>query len=187
MGFEPVHDELEVVRGGGAREEVAGGVTVEHETGARRQRGDVEVLGAEQADLLADGERDLDVAVRDGRVAEHAHDLADDRATRLVVAAEHGRAVGADDVAFDDRLDAFSGDHGVHVRGEQERRGGAGALHAREDVAGRAADDRTGVVGPHLGAELFELACQPGRHEVLLAGMAVEPHQLQEQRRQPLA
>ena len=40
----------------------------------------------------------------------------------LVVAAEHRRAVAADDVAVDDGRDAVAGLDGVHVRAEEERR-----------------------------------------------------------------
>ncbi len=79
----------------------------------------------------------------------------------LVVAAEDGRAVGADDVALDDGLDALAGDDRVHVRAHHDGVGACdGAGEARDDVAGVAADGRARVVdedlGAHLLAELFD-------------------------------
>ncbi len=120
-------------------------------------------------------------------VAQHAQDLANDRAARLVVAAEHGRAVAPDDVAFDDRPDALARDHGVHVRREEERRRGDRARDAREHVAGRAADLGARVVDPDLGAEVAELAREPLGHAVLLPRMAVDADQLEEEGGQTFA
>ena len=188
MRLEPVHDELEMVRRGRAREEIAGGVAVEHEPGAGGEAAHVEVLGAEQPDLLADRERDLDVAVRDRVVAQHAQHLADDRAARLVVAAEDRRAVAADDVAVDDRLHALAGDDGVHVRREQQRRRRRAVPRTRASrLPGRAADLGAGVVEPDLGPELAQLARQALGDRALLPRMAVDPNQLEEERGQSLA
>src|SRR6267378_2675333 len=55
---------------------------------------EVEVLRAEEADLLADRQHHVDRRMAEPALAAHAHALADDRDARLVVAAEHGRAVG---------------------------------------------------------------------------------------------
>src|SRR6185369_16455519 len=90
--FEAVYDELEMIRGGRTGEQVSRCIAVEHEAGARLQTRYVEVLRTEEADLLANRERDLEVAVRDLALLQDTQHLADDRQPRLVVSAEDRRA-----------------------------------------------------------------------------------------------
>ena len=80
----------------------------------------------------------------------------DDGDARLVVAAENGRAVSADDVALDDGLHALAGDDRVHVRAHHDGLGaGERAGEARDDVAGVAADLAPSAVNLYLGAQLL--------------------------------
>src|SRR5919198_441731 len=156
VGFEPVDFELEVVGRGALGEEEAGVVGVEDQPVARAQARGVYVLGAEQADLLADGEDGVDRRVRDVLLLQAADRLDDDGYPRLVVAAEHGRAVGADDVPLDDGLDTSAGDDRVHVGAHHDGLGvGDRAREARDDVAGVAADLLPGVVDLDLRAQLL--------------------------------
>src|SRR5207302_1475235 len=67
---------------------------------------EVEVSGAEEPDFLAYGEHGVERRMAEPALAAGAHALADDSHPRLVVAGEHRRAVAADHVALDDRLDA---------------------------------------------------------------------------------
>ena len=186
--LEAVHHELHVIRRGRARHQEAGRVAVEDEAGPGRQAAEVEVARAEEPDLLTDRERDLDGPVRHAAVAERVQHLADDRQAGLVVAAEDGPAVAADDVALDDRAHAFTGDDGVHVRRQQQGRGACDrAVDAREEVAGFAADLRAGVVEPRLRPERVQLASQAERDRAFLPGMAVDADEVEEEREQALA
>src|SRR5262249_46924821 len=81
-----------------------------------------------------DGEDDVDRRMAKAVLAAGADALADDRDARLVVTAEDGRAVGADDVTLDDGTDALAGHDGVHVRAEEERRHRGVAGDVRDQV-----------------------------------------------------
>lgn len=59
--------------------------------------------------LLRNREDDLQRAVRDGAFAQLAQCLKDGRDTGLVVAAEDGRAIGADDAILPDGMDIRTG------------------------------------------------------------------------------
>ena len=142
------------------------------------------MLGAEEADLLANRERDLEVAVGNVALADDAQHLADDREAGLVVAAEHGGPVAADGVTLEDGFHPFAGDDGIHVRRQQERLDVDRSGHAREEISGGAADLRGGVVEPHLRAEVVELALEPACDRELLSRVAVDAHELEEETRQ---
>src|SRR5437660_120244 len=135
------HD-LDQVRARRAREGEAHGVAVEHEAATGADPPEVEVAGAEEAHLLADREHDVERRVAEASLAAHADALADDRHARLVVAAEHGRAVAPDHVVLDDGAHAGAGLDRVHVRAEEERRRVHAAGHVRDQVPSLAADLR---------------------------------------------
>src|SRR5262245_36443804 len=181
----PAHDRVDVVRTGGTRERAADRVAVEHEAPAGAEAPDVEVLRAEEAELLADREDDVEGRVAEPSLAADADALADDRHARLVVAAEDGLPVAADHVVLDEGADALARADGVHVRAEEQRRRVGGAGDVRDQVAGLAADGDAGVVEPDLRAELSELAGEARRDPALAAGEAVDPDQLEEERLQP--
>ncbi len=112
------------------------------------QRRDVERLRAEQADLLADGEQQLEVDRRalDGAAAR---DLEDDRDGGLVVGAED-RVAGADPrTVVEHRLDRPGLGDGVEVRAQQDR-----ALALAGDAREQVAALRAGLFG---GAVLLDV------------------------------
>ena len=74
---------------------------------------------------------------------DHAQDFANDGNAALVVAAENGAAVGAQNIAVEHRHDAFAGNHGIHVSGKQQRRSAG-------DVAGKMSDEIA-----YVAADLF--------------------------------
>src|SRR5260370_32524236 len=87
---------------------------------------------------------------------ETANNFDDHGTAGLVIAGEHGRFIGADDVAFDDWLDAFTGNNGVHVRAHHDRIGARNrARETSDDFAGVAADCLSGVIDLHLRPYLF--------------------------------
>ena len=98
-------------------------VVVEQEAARRGEAREVELLHAEQADLLLarDGNLDRRVHGRDAQRLEHLGDAG------LVVGAENGRAARADDAVREPRLDADAGLDGVAVAGEEDGRRGAAA------------------------------------------------------------
>jgi len=177
------HD-LEVVGARGAREGEADGVAVEDEAAPGAHPGEVQVLRAEESHLLADGEHHVERRVAETALAAHAHALADEGHAGLVVAAEDRRAVGADDVVLDDRLDALAGDDRVHVRAEEERGRVGGARQVRDQVARLAAERRPRAVEAHLRPQPGELAREPRGDPSLAARVAVDPDELQEERLQ---
>jgi hypothetical protein len=163
-------------------EEEAGVVRVEDDAVLGADARDVQVLRAEQAHLLADGEDGLDGRVRDVLLLQAADGLDDDGAAGLVVAAEHGRAVRADDVALDDRLDALARDDRVHVGGHHDRLGpGDGAGEARDDVARVAAHLLPGVVYLDVGAHLFAVLLDALGHVALVPRVAVNLYEFEQQ------
>src|SRR5207245_10626263 len=87
------------------------------------QARDVEVLGAEQAVLLADREEDLDGAVGQTALTRDTDGFEDGHDARLVVAAEDRGAVRSDDVALSDWPDVLARHDRVHVGAEEQWRG----------------------------------------------------------------
>src|SRR5439155_1766718 len=117
MGGTAADHDLDQVRARRAREGEAHGVAVEHEAATGADPAEVEVAGAEEPHLLADREHDVERRVAEAALAAHADALADDRHARLVVAAEHGRAVAPDHVVLDDGAHAGAGLDRVLIAG----------------------------------------------------------------------
>src|SRR5437773_9718702 len=87
MRFETVHGEGHAIRRRPLHHQLVDAVAIEHEAAARTQPADVEMLGAEQPLLFADGEEDVDRAVRDAALAKDPHGFQDGGDASLVVAA----------------------------------------------------------------------------------------------------
>ena len=121
MGFKTKDAKFHAIGGRRFGEQKTYGITVEHQTRTRAQPADVETLGADQSCFLADRENHVDVTARQPILLHHPHHFADDRHAALVIAAEDGAAVRAQNIAVQYRHDTFTGDHRVHVRGQQER------------------------------------------------------------------
>ena len=101
---------------------------------------------------------------------QRLEDLQDDRHTRLVIAAEDGRAVGEDDAVADLRLDAHIRADGVHM----------GAEHQPVAAAvGEAGDQVVVLVAHHLAAERGEALGQVIGDGLLLARWAVDGDQVE--------
>jgi len=131
----------------------------------------VHVGGADQSNLLAAADGDLDRACRGAILDRRLDHFEDDGAPGLVVGAEDGRAVAADDVgAVPGGLDASARLDGVHVGGEEDRF--AVTIAAAEDVA-------CGILGyfePEVAETAFELRCDG----VLFARGGVDGHEFEE-------
>ena len=72
---------------------------------------------------------------------------------------EDRRAIRADDAILDDRVDARTGLHAVHMRRQHDRRQGFKPICSREvrdEIATVAADCLTGLVLAHRAAELLQ-------------------------------
>src|SRR5256885_14322022 len=146
------------------------------------------MLGADQAQLLADREEHVDGAVGKLPLAQQPHGFEDGHDARLVVAAEHRGAVRADDVAIEDGTHVVGGRHGIHVAAQQKRRdAGRRARKARDEVAGVAADLVAGVVDLHGGADTLEDRGEALGDVALALGHAGDAHQLEELVTQTLA
>src|SRR5438046_2966785 len=181
VGLEAVHGELHPVGGRRARDQLVHAVAVEDQSSARAQAPDVEVLGPEQTHLLADREEHVDRPVRDPALVQQTHRLEDGDDARLVVAAEHRGAIGADDVAVDDAPDVAGRRHGVHVAAQEQRsdvRCRAGKT--REQVAGVAADLVSRVVDLHGRSHTLEDRGQTLGDVAFALGHAGDAHQLEE-------
>src|SRR6266498_3712322 len=77
-------------------------------------------------------------------------------AAGLIVATQDSRAVGANDVAFDNWFDAFTGNDRIHMRAHHDRCGaGNRARKTRDDVPAVAANLLSGIVDLDLSAHLF--------------------------------
>ncbi len=102
---------------------------------------------------------------------DHLQGFADDGNAALVVAAEHGTAVGAQDISIANRFDAFTRHYGIHVRREEKRRGVRHVSRkVRDQVADVAADLFAGVVDKNRRAELYHLALKTQGDVALPAG-----------------
>ena len=182
MRFEPAHGEAQALRAGRAHEQVAGRVAVEDQPLARAQQTEVEISRALQANLLAHREHDVDRSVRDVLLAQLMQHLADDRASRLVVTAEHGSAVGADDVAVDHRLHAFARNDGVHVGAQKQRRHAlASAVEMADQIAAVAVDFLGGAIEAAAKARALQFAYEPQRDVAFAARERVDLDEFQEQ------
>ena len=186
MRGSPVDHDVDAVRAGRPREDDARRVAVEDQPPPRADQIDVEVAGSEEPELLADGEDDVDGRMAHPVLARRAEALAHDRDARLVVAAEHGGPVAPDHVALVDRLHADARLDRVHVGAEEERRRVDGAGHVRDEVPDLAADRLVRAVELDPGAERVQLACEAFGDASFATRQAVDPHQVQEERLQPI-
>ena len=132
----------------------------------------IQTFGAVHADFFTDGENDLQQTVFHSPFPNPADGFDDGDDSRLVVAAENGRAVGADDIAVNDRLDAFAGKDCVHVAAEHQRFRRFGSRQGGDEVAGVAADFFAGIVELDLEAERLQFLFHVGGELGLLAGGA---------------
>ncbi len=108
--------------------------------------------------------------------------LADDCASRLVVAAKHRGAVGADDVAVDYGLHAFARNDGVHVRAQKQWRYAlVGAVEMADQIAAVAVDLFGGAVEAASEARGFQFAHEPERDVAFAARERVDLDDFQEQ------
>ena len=132
----------------------------------------IQSFGAVHADFLANGENDLQQPVLHLPLPNPADGFDDGDDSGLVVAAEDGRAVGADDIAVDNRLNALAGQNRVHVAAEHQRFCRFGSRQGGDEVAGVAAHFFAGVVKLDRKAERFQLFFHVGGEFSLLAGRA---------------
>src|SRR6185437_11475747 len=111
---------------------------------------------------------------------EAANDFDDHGAAALVVAAEHRGAVGANNVAFDNRLDPFAGNDGVHVGRHHDRlRVPDGAGKSCDDIPGVAADGFARAVDLDLRAHLFAVLLDTLRDLAFFARVAIDLHEFE--------
>src|SRR5437763_12990 len=106
---------------------------------------------------------------------EAANNFDDYRAARFVIAPEHSRAVGANDVAFDDWFYPFARNDRIHVRAHHNWfsiRNTAG--ETRDHIAAIAADLFTGVVDFNLRAHFFAILLDPLGDVAFLARMTID-------------
>src|SRR5436853_341418 len=85
--LEARHGKSEPVGRGSPRDELADAIHVEHEAPASLEAPRVEVLGPEETGLLADAQHQLDIAVRNARLAQDPDGLQDGHDPGLVVTA----------------------------------------------------------------------------------------------------
>ena len=90
----------------------------------------------------------------------------------FVVTTEDGRAVGADDIAVNDRLDAFTGKNCVHVAAEHQRFRRFASRQGGDEVAGVAAHFFAGGVELDRKAERLQLLLHVSGEFSFLAGGA---------------
>ncbi len=173
--LEAADGETQAVRTGAAHKQVAGRVAVEDQPLTRTQQAKVEIARALQADFFAYREDDVYRSVRNFLLAQLMKHFADDCASRLVVAAKHGAAVGADNVAVDHRLHAFTRNDGVHVRAQKQRRDVlARGVEMADQVAAVAAYPFGGAVELTAKSRAFEFAQEPERNVAFAAGERVD-------------
>ena len=109
--------------------------------------------------LLRNREDDLQRAVRDGAFAQLPQRFKDGRDAGLVVAAEDGRAIGADDAILPDGMDIRTGLHAVHMSRQHDGRSVLLPLcrgEIRDEIAAVATDCLTGLILMDNAAELLK-------------------------------
>ena len=128
----------------------------------------IEGLGADQSDLLADGEEEQQWWMRRFARGEFFDGVQDDGESGAVVRAEIGGAIGAQDAIGEDRRMRAARRHAIHVGVEQERRLsvalGGDAWHTGDQVA-------CGVLG-RRETQAGEAITQVGADVALVAGDA---------------
>ena len=138
------------------------------------------VLGAPQADFLADGEHGLHGGV--GQIVFHngAQGLHNGRHARLVVPAQHGVPLAADDSVLNHGLHPDAGDHRVHVGGQENGLAGDGPGQGAVHVACLAAGQLHGLVHIDLTADGLQILRDAGGHGPLVGALAVDADVVQE-------
>src|SRR6266571_342508 len=115
--------------------------------------------------------------MRNVLLLETANDFNDHGTATLVITTEHGRLIRSNDIAFNDRFDAFAGNDGVHVRTHHDRFSALNrASEARNDVAGIAADFFVGVVNLNLRSDFFAVLLDLLSYLAFFARVAVDLH-----------
>ena len=113
---------------------------------------------------------------------QNPHGFANDRHPALVVATEHGTAVGAKNIAFEYGNDAFARHHRIHMGREQKGTGGGrGPREACNQIADVAADFLARVVDGDRRAQVLHLAFEAHGDVVFFARQTVDFYQLDEQ------
>ena len=128
----------------------------------------IQVMRAEQAALLGPGKDYLDGTVGGPFLPEGGQGFEDDGDAGFAVAAEDGRAVGAQEVAVQLGADAAPRLYGVEVRRQDDRL-------ARSVLPG---DNIAKGVGFHPEAQGFEPGGNCPGHFILLPGGAVDAYQV---------
>jgi hypothetical protein len=186
MSFDPFHGEDEAVGGRRADGELERAHAVQDEAGPRLEPGHVEVLGAEEPDLFADGQEHLHVAVRQALFLQDVEDLQDDGDAALAVAAQDGPPVRPDAVLFEDGPDPFARADRVHVGRNEERRQGGIARKARDEVPGLASDRLGSVVRRYDESEGFQVRAELLGDLPLPARKRVDLYQVEERPDHPV-
>ncbi len=156
---------------------VHGTLAVELGAAPRRDHRVIQICRTFQAALLPTGEDQLQRGQGLARLLEGGNAFKDGRDAGLGVAAEDGRAVGVDQVAIDQGLNAAAGLDSVHVGAEEE--GLAAVAYAGDDVAVS--------VLPHVRAERLQAAAQVMREGLLLPGGTVDAHEVEKSREEAVA
>ena len=119
--------------------------------------------------------------MRNVLLLQTANDFDDYGAAALVITAEHGRFIGANDVAFDDWLDAFAWHDRVHVRAHHDGLGVVNrAREARNYVAGVAGDFFAGVINFNLRSHFFTVALNALGDLAFFSRVTVDLHKFEQ-------
>ena len=120
--------------------------------------GFVEINYAQAANLLADGEAQLHIAMRHAVLLQRADSLQHSSNANLVVTAKRGRAIAVEHAVLADNLRARRRRYRVHVCLEEQARCVRNvALHIRPNVAAVAAGLFVGLVHLRLQTKLAQL------------------------------
>ena len=123
----------------------------------RRDRVEVELIGALEPGLLLGREDELDAGMRNALVQDPLRRDEHRRHRGLVVATENRVAGVSHHPVLHDGLDRVGRRHGVQVRAEEDRCAGRSWLDPRDDVPGVPADPRPGIVLGELEVEVAKL------------------------------
>ena len=154
-----------VLRRGRHRDAVGRPLTVKHDARLGCQQAEIQVMHTDQPAFLVAGEGHLNGAARAVRPGGAGQRLQHDGHPGLAVAAEYGRAVGAQGVAVQHRLDAPARLHGIQVGRQQH--GLPRAVQPGDDVV-------EGVM-LHRQAQRRQPGADLPVHGVFLAAGAVNP------------
>src|SRR5437868_1094496 len=179
--LEPVNPKLHVIRRRTFGEQKSWIVRIENDAVFRFQLRHIDILCAQQSDFFANRKDCFDGGVRDFLFLKATNDFDDHNATALVVAAEDRRAISANYVAFDNRLDAFAGNDRVHMRAHHYWLcAGNRACESRNNIAAVAANLFAGVVDLNLGAHFFAVLLNALGDVAFFARVAVDLDELKQ-------